>query len=468
MQCPNCHKELAPDAKFCSQCGAPIAPPPEEETALLEEELAQPEAVSALSEEEAVLSEEDLNLSAEEPVPSSPAKRSRKGVLVSMLLAVLAVVCMYVFYGELGFDAPETKGNDAVLYVKDGELFYNDQNGKEVQLTKDLAGAVADFNLLDVFVKLSSDGKTVFYPDRAGADGNGISLYCTQIGNEQLPVKLGNGIVSYQVLSDGKTVYYLDAEGNLFLYDQNKKTKLRSAVQTIYTTDDKDYLYCQTENGIYFHQKDQTKQLANNSVQLLAHGAGMLVCRDGDKTYVIQADRAMEWNLPQNATQIGISLSGKELYYCEAAGELLDLYSATVRDGKIDTARLWEGDILGYLVTETSPLAFKDGNEARGTADLYCNGMLLGYDVLPEKVRMVGDCIVFLADCDENSGTLTVYEGKKNRILRTDVFDLQLTSSGKIVFLADVAAKSGTGELYRHGDKAELVASNVAKIVWSK
>ena len=469
MQCPNCHTELASDAKFCSQCGTPIPPltekePLDQETTVpeTEGEVTLPEEALAVAEEEPALSEEAA------PTPAAFAKRSRKGVFVSVLLAILVVVCMYVFYGELGFDTPKNKGNDAILYVKNGELFYNDQNGKEVQLTKDLASAVTEVDLLDELVKLSTDGKTVFYPDRTGADGKGVSLYCMHIGSDQPPVKLGNGIVSYQVLSDGKTVYYLDAEGNLFLHDQKNKTKLRSAVTAMYPTDGMDYLYCQTENGIYFHQKEQTIQLANDSVALLANGAGMLVCREGEKTYVIQADRAMEWNLPEHATQIKISLSGKELYYCEAAGELFDLYSATVRDGKMEAARLWETDINSYIVTQTSAIAFKDANEARGTADLYCNGVLLGYDVLTAKVQAVGNQIAFLADYDENSGTLMLYNGKKARSVQTDVFDLQITSSGKLVYLADVAKKSGTGDLYRYGEKAELIAGDVSKIIGIK
>lgn len=465
MKCPNCHKELAQDAKFCSECGTPIPaviePTPSDEVLL-------PEDTTTLPEEEALLSE-DAVMEVPALEPTSPATatntKSRKGVFLSMLLAVVAVVCMYIFYGELGFDAPKTKGNDAILYVKGGELFYNDQNGTEVQLTKDLAGAVSEQSALDMLVKLSSDGKTVFYPDRAGADGNGVSLYCTKIGANELPVKLGNGIVSYQVLSDGKTVYYLDAEGNLFLHDQTTKTKLRSSVKELYTSDGMDYLYCKTDGGIYYHEKTQTKQLADDSVTLLANGAGILVCREGAKTYVVKADGAMEWNLPENAVRIGISPAGNELYYCETVGELFDLYSVAIVDDKIESARLWEGDISGYIPTEGGALAFKDINEARGTADLYINGVLLGYDVLPDTVCAKGNAIAFLADCDESSGTLTLYEGKKNRIVRTDVFDVYITTSGKIVYLADVAQKSGAGDLYLDGDKAELIAGDVSGIV---
>ncbi len=461
IKCPSCNKEMEDGARFCSQCGYAF---PEEEARPAEE--AAEQAVSQVEMTEAPLSASVKTQPKEEqtaPVTKTadnPQKRSTKGVWVSMLVAILAVVCMYVFYGELGFDSPKGKTNSAVVYVKEGQLRYNDLDGTELQLTKDLAGAVTEdeYDRLADLVKISPDGKTVFYPDRNGFDG-GVALYSVKIGTDALPTKLGNDIAEYQLLSDGVSVLYLSSDGSLYRYDGTQKSKVKADVTAFYHTDGLSYAYFLTESGLYYY--DTSAKKITGSAQPIGYGGGTLVYREADKTYVVMGDRRGEWDLPTDVAEVRPDEKGSTLYYTEEIGEgLYDLYCVTIEDGKMGAPRLWEGDVQNYLMCGATALSVKDGG------DLYVNGVCLGYDVSSQQIASNGNMIAFLADCDTvGNGRLCLWEGKKSSAVRDDVAMLGFTAKAELFYLCDVGKTSGKGSLYLHGRQPTLIADDVSFVI---
>ena len=462
INCPNCNKELEDGAKFCSQCGCAIpeeAPAPAKAAA--EQDAPSMEIAEAPLPAPEKDASEEKQASPDEKASAAPPKRSKKGVWMSMLVAILAVVCMYVFYGELGFDAPKGKTNNAIVYVKEGQLWYNDLGGSELQLTKDLAGAVAEaeYDRLADLVKISPDGKMVFYPDRNGSDG-GVSLYSVTVGKDSLPVKLGNDIVQYRLLDDGASVLYLSADGSLYRHDGQSKTKVKAGVTGFYGTDGLAYAYLTTESGLYYYDGTSAQKIAGEKASTIGYGGGTLIYREEDSTFVVMADRRGQWDLSPDVTEVRPDEEGSTLYYTEEiGGGLYDLYCVTVKDGKMGAPRLWEGDIQSYLVCGNTALCVKDGS------DLYVNGVCLGYDVSDTSIAASGGKIAFLADCDAVGGSLCLWEGKKSSALRDDVRMLGFTAKGELYYLCDVGKTSGKGSLYLHGTKPTLIAEDVSFVI---
>ncbi len=509
LKCPNCHKIMEDGAKFCSECASSLVPLEENENALPKEALVE-EIVAEMEESEVteVIVETEESEETAEPEKEPVKKHSRKGVFVSMLLAILAVVAMYIFYEDLGFGTSQKGSNDVVLYLKDGELYYNDLSGSgEIQITKDLAGALSVTEMSLISVKLSDDGKTVFYPDRAGAGTDGYSLYCTKPGSDELPVKLGNDITWYDIDGAGSVVYYITTEKIMYRHDLQSKTKIAVGVETltvsdngkkaVYRTEDgglyliedntaakkiasrasayyvsgsMDCLYYTAADGLWRFDFADSYKIGSDKAEVLNYRDCNLVFIDDGVCYLVTNVGKYELDCEKSASDFLFSVSGEVLFYCESVGEdtnINDVYRVQIKDGKPGAAVLCDSDASGcFLVNDTTIGCFKDVKEHVG--DLYINGKCYGYDVnLYSLVRDGSKAVAFLADCAaDGSGTLTVFDGKDTFTVRSDVSGCSYTAKGELVFLCDMGKSNGKGDLYRIvGNEAKPVTDGVSMLV---
>lgn len=502
LQCPNCHKIMEDGAKFCSECATLLVPMEE-----IQEEIPEEEAALDANDTEELKEDPDTIQQIEESAqPAGTKKHPRKGMFVSMLLAILAVVAMYVFYEDLGFDTSKKETGNAVLYVKDGELYYNDFGEKgETQITKNLSGAMSEKEKMSNVVRLSLDGKTVFYPDRMGAGTNGFSLYCIKPYKDELPIKLGNDVIWYDISEKGDIVYYITADQTLYRHDLNEKTKIAKDVLSVsLATDGKKAVYF-TENALYSFIDNQSSKIASGVTQyctdeevkivyyankdgfyrynftdsrligtakatVLSTKGVNVVMFDEEAYYVVTQIGKYELDCTQNTDKFLFSTTGNTFYYSEPIdtnGTLFDVYRVQIKEGVPQTAVLCESDVsVCITATDNAVVCLKD---AKGNAgDLYIGGKCYGYDVNAMSiVKNASDEIAFLADCDESGmGTLTVFDGKKSEAVRADAIGCKYTEKGELVFLCDVGQTTKKGDLYRMvNGKEELVSDNVSILI---
>lgn len=171
---------------------------------------------------------------------------SRKGMIAG--LGAVAAILVILLAAALFSGGSDT----GIVYLKDGQLQHILASGKDEAhtLTERLAGKKnmdAD-DLLDLAtdeiygkVKLSVDGKKLFYPDRF--DGDEYTLYCQDLSNTKKdPVKIDSGLSgTYQINDKGTMVTYLK-EQKLYQHDLKEKHKIDSGVSHFYVSDDSSML----------------------------------------------------------------------------------------------------------------------------------------------------------------------------------------------------------------------------------
>lgn len=489
IKCPKCGNEMKDGAKFCSECATPLPGSAIEiETTPKTEESAVPAVVAP----EVVAAEE---------VPAPPAtqkRRSIKGLFLSLLLAIVAVVAMYVFYEDLGFVTPKTKAANVVLYVKDGQLYYNDLDAaKEYQITKDLESTGKSHVDIMLSVRLSADGKTVFYPDRTGGEDDSYALYCATPGGDALPIKLGSDVILYSISDKGDLVYYITTDGSLYRHDLTAKNKIDNKASAVTVAKDGkevvylcenglyyiegdanpkrisadvsrydaaknlDYVYFSKEDGYYCFDKKEMYQIASKNATLHSGWTnGCLVFEDEDTFYLAKGKEKYALDCAENAQRFLFSQSGEALYYLEGN----DAYCVKIKNGKPGAATLCESDVGDMLgVVENSLVCLKDMKDA-SMGDLYIGGKCVGADVSLITIAFNKDKqLAYLADCTDGSGTLVVYENKPKNLGTVEARDLAYTEKGELLVHT---IQSGKGELYRLLDgKLTWLADDVSWIV---
>lgn len=230
--CPQCHTEMDDEAVFCGECGAEYVLPQDEEV------------VSNYCDQCGQQLEEDIQfcpncgapVNSPEPVINPPKRKGKRiwiwsGIALAVIAAVVGVFLL--------LNAPKS---DYVAYIKDGELWYHKFGGDMLELTSDMV-AVDDitddyFSRLNgrnvsAMFQLTSDGKTLFYPDKI--DENGMNVYCRDISDTKAaPVKIGAGI----------TTFFINDEGDRIIY--------------------------QKDSGVYMGPMDNVRKICGDNCQLVA------------------------------------------------------------------------------------------------------------------------------------------------------------------------------------------------------
>lgn len=472
-------------AKFCSECASPLPGSAIEiESTPKTEESAMPAVVAS----EVVVPE----------VPAPPAtqkRRSIKGLFLSLLLAIVAVVAMYVFYEDLGFVTPKTKAANVVLYVKDGQLYYNDlDTDSEYPITKDLPGVGASMTDIMLSVKLSGDGKTVFYPDRTGENGESYALYCVKPGTEDLPIKIGADVTSYDISDKGDLVYYINAEGVLYRHDLSTKTKIDKAVSKVtvkadgkeavylnenglyYIKDnaspkrvsadvlrydsvqDMGYVYFVKEDGFFCFDGKELYPLSDEKTELVGGSTnGMLVFKQGKEYYLVNGKEKYPLDCGENAESFWFSSDGRALYYLEGS----DAYHVKLSGGAPGMITLCESDVGMILGVHKKGLVCLKDMTSTEKGDLYLGGKCIGSDILLYNVALYNnEQLAVLADYEDGCGTLVVYgENDGENLGIVEGHSLTYTPKGEILYL-------NLGDLYRICDgKPKQIASGVTFII---
>lgn len=256
--CPKCNKELEDGVKFCDTCGAQIfetifCPNCGEKTST---EFAFCEQCGASIKEDvtikAISEKENSNKKLIEEIKSLPKKW-----LLGISGGIVIVVLIIIFIGQALIGG----GNkNYCLYVKDEEIVYDDFSDEGVfELTSRLYDSQSDVELgindeymISYYVKVSKDGKYVFYPDRLENEMQGCTLYCRNVNKpKEDPIKVDSEVTYYEINDAGTKVIYLKEDG-LYLNDLEDKEKIANDVKNVlYVSENLGTVYYESEEGLY-------------------------------------------------------------------------------------------------------------------------------------------------------------------------------------------------------------------------
>ena len=360
--CPNCHKELSDEARFCNECGTKIesqepAPVAEEAAPVVEEVTPVVEEVTPVAEEapaeEAAPAAEETPL--EEPVfeaepgqEEAPKKKGLPfdiagllknklvlligaGVLAAILLLVIILIC-----------AGGSK-KAPILFLKDKEIFLTQASKiKPWQVTDKLADtdsvdrkqiAAANWRLGSL-TYLTNDGKTLFYPDKI--DG-GVSIYYRSTTSAKKEAeKLDSDIQSYAVNDTGKKVVYLKTDGALYRHNLKDKDKIASDVQTYRVSDDlKRIIFLTVEGDLYVQVQGKEKEKMASDVSTICS-----VDDDLKEVYYLSEDVLYKQKVGKDKEKIADEVS--DVIHIYESGEL---YYISITDEQIKASDFLEDDL---------------------------------------------------------------------------------------------------------------------------
>lgn len=311
ITCPKCSKELEEGAQFCDSCGAPI---PQE-------------------------------------APAEKKKFPVKPVLFGVLGVALIAVIIFIAFTLLSGGKGSGGGSSYALYVKDDEIFFSDlkKNSAPWQLTARLTGSsnVDDSELAHLGYSLgqvtcvSEDGKYIFFPDKTDNTSGSFSLYYRETSKPNgEAVKIDSDVYTYVVSSSGSVVTYRKGnEGNLYQYKLSKdsKDKVASEVRSFVVSDDgKSVIYMNYDGNIYLQSGDKDKE------KLAGDVSSMVRVTDDLKTvYYLKDDALYKQTLGADKVKLVSDVSSVlrvydsgEIYYTTRTSKTISLADYVTDDMK--------------------------------------------------------------------------------------------------------------------------------------
>lgn len=203
--CSKCKRDYPENMKFCHECGSPLE----------------------------IKSSEEENAVAEVASASAEVKRAKtklgaqKTVLFLSLITVVVAFAMIV--GVLLIVGIAAEKPNYALYVRDGELVYVGVSNRESINLTDSVDSVDGY-----LITVSRDRQYIIYPGAKAYDG-GYSLYVKSLrDSDKTDVKISSSVLRYEPSDDGRSIVYLEGDGDLYRYDINDEDKSKVSTEVKY------------------------------------------------------------------------------------------------------------------------------------------------------------------------------------------------------------------------------------------
>ena len=434
IHCPNCNAEIKTGVKKCDECGY--------------------EVVSKKS--------------------SHSAKNSKgfKGTLkviipVVAVLIVVAVVVSVVF-------APSSTAN-YFGYFRDNEMFISDfSEGYGEQATESFKSNNIVFGNYRDFVRLSNDGKRLFYIDNY--EGTSYKLYSKNLSNlNSKPLKITSDVLIYDISDDGAIVSYIKNNG--YLYQHNLKTQSdlidKDVINFVASDNGKTILYQKNSEGDKTYQFDLYISKSGGKGKKLVSNVDSFkyISQDFSTVYYL-ADGSL-FKLVIGKKPVKLVDNVRETIKVYDSGEAY--YTQTDKDGKT-SLYYYNGSKSSKALIENYYRAESVSAE-RPVMVFCCDGEEITYNVVvKDKVFKIEQSVVsialnsagtelhFTADFDAQNYLTTLYSAKIDNSLKnvkkvtSGVFQGKYLSGDKYVYVKDYNTSTMTGTVYFDN---KLVAENV-------
>ncbi len=248
--CPVCGQEVSKEYVFCPGCGAnvradrtePVIQEQKGEDTLPGEPLSTPPDPERL--EKAGEGKEKQRKS----LPKKWLALGIGGVAVVLLIIILLVVVLHW----------NRKPDPSVFYIKDHELHFSWVDPvAPLAVTGNLSGGSMSEEIgqmLGGYIRMSQDGKWLFYPDRFSSGDTGYTVYRRNLKKqEEDPLKIDSEIIRYEIDPDGSKLYYLKGtDGDFYVHNMKEKDKIDSNVKTFWlSSSGNKVVYVTTDGNLY-------------------------------------------------------------------------------------------------------------------------------------------------------------------------------------------------------------------------
>lgn len=475
ITCPKCQKQLEDGTKFCDSCGEPIV-----------ETIFCPNCGNSTSAENAFCQVCGASLAAEpvaepmaEPAPAytapAPAKSSKKLLVIGAAAAAAVVLIGVILAIVLGGGKP-----NYALYLKDKNLYYTSASKvKPMQVTDDLFGDM-ELENKDIanradqyysYAKVSSDGKTIFFPDEFDGNGTFTLYYRSTTSAKKEAKKIDSDVSGYQISDDGKTVVY-KKDGNLYKHDLKDKTKIASDVLSYAISDNgKNIFWTNTDNNLYVKKGNKDKEKLDSDVTngFTINEKGNTVWYEKNHTTVTDADGYTtvaaydyyEHDLKEKK-KIASDVYGRygsvaddgEFYYTKKNDDETSLYDFL--DSTDQLNEYVKEEVTNTTIT-TYKLFYYDGKGSKEISDSYYSWEDYSYETNAMVFTELGDDVK--VSVEENDGAYSLLdklgeaadykvavEATVSALDIEDVYDLAMTPEGDAIYYVTDVAEPQEGE----------------------
>lgn len=255
LQCENCGTPLEEGTRFCPECGTPVpqAQNPFQPTA--NNPVLWPPSGEATGSPAAPVLQEGVAPPAEEAPAAEqtqPAGKKNPFALfwgkvkshpVPFIAAAAAVVVLVG--GFFVFRAMTAKPEIPVFYIKDKQMNYvlPSQKDSPVEFTDHFDNKTEE----SYQVRLSKDGKRLFYPDNFSDDS--FTLYYRDINKKDSAEKIDSELSYYLLYQNDSLLVYKKQDKSVYLSDLKDKTKVDANVQSFQVSDQGKKMVYLTEDG---------------------------------------------------------------------------------------------------------------------------------------------------------------------------------------------------------------------------
>lgn len=447
VKCPKCKRKLRNGAKFCDYCGTSVN-----------------------------------NLPASVGTHSAPSNGTLSSLLSFFSLnistksfksVVSAIAVVLVFIILISVIVPNSE-NNAFAYIKDNELYYSTvSKSKGKQATTDMLNNVSSVGNIEELVRLSSDGKRLFFVDKY--DGSGYDLYYKKTSSmKKESEKITSNIKFYDINDKGTLVTYIKDGGKLYQHDlKEQSNKIDEDILTFIASDDgKSILYIKVQAGsdtyaldVYQSESGKTgeKVLSGaESIKYLSKDLKTIYYVSGSALYKVKVGKEPQKISDGIGEVINVYDSGVA-YFSKDAGN--GTYSLFYYDGKKELTAIADNFHGTVTFAEDYPVLFfhagNDDNDLTNKSHFLAvkdNVSKLEYDVSSIYVDPDGDNIFFITNFDSQKGTGKLYKAKLtgNGLKSADEVDTEVCSGSfiaedKYLYVKNYDGSDSTGDVYLNG-----------------
>ena len=432
--CPNCNAELEKGALSCESCGYEF-----------------------------------------ESIASHSAKKNFKhGRLLTIAIPVVAVIlAVAIFLISMSSSTEASYANFG--YFRDGELFLSDFSaGAGDQVSEDFKEKNVLFSNYKDYVRMSNDGKKIFYVDNF--DGSSYKLYYKNTSDLNKAYKISSGIIIYDISDDGSIVTYTKNNGSLHQHNLSEQSDAIdvNVINYLVSDDGNTIVYQKRGEGdnshlydVYVSKNGKQGEKILSSVSSVKH-----VSEDFTTLYYISDNTLYRVNigktpkkLAENIRDVIAIYETGEMYFTKAneSGEASLYYF----NGKKASDPIFNNFYRTESASTEKPvLAVYDSNNIERPFNIVIKdkSYIIDYDVSSITMNDAGTEIYFTAGFDVNTKLSKLYTAKiDNGLTKVKKVSDGVTygkhlSGEKFIYVKDYDTASMVGTICVDGEE---VAKNV-------
>lgn len=306
------------------------------------------------------------------------------------------------------------------------------------------------------------------------------ALYVARLNNKKTEISkiTDNYVNNFKFNQKGDKVYFLNKDEQFIEYviKDKKLNVIDEKVRAFYCKEDCDnyYYLTTTDNNTLKYYKDEKSNVIDNNVKEVSYSNDeedqVVYTKENDTNYeMYYKEKKNDIVKIDNLNDIrDIQIyKNNYIYYINDANELK---YAVVNKGQLKENKVLGNNVSGYLYLYKNGCFYVANVNDEQIGTLFT----VKKDKVKEVDKEVSNNLLFI-NKDNNKvyyyknygsvGDLYVSNGKKNKLIDSNIYDFQYINDKFIYYLKDYNISAGYGTLYLYKNKAIKIASDVVSIV---